>query len=82
MKIDIKDIPAIATAFIRNTKRLIGVADPKIEELAAERYATCLTCDTISDDKKVCDEAKGGCSCPLYLRTRGDKGCVKNNWKR
>lgn len=78
---DLKDIGFIATAFIRATKAQFGVGDPRIESLAADRYKICLDCDTISDDKLTCDEKKGGCNCPLGLRTRGDKGCVKGYWK-
>lgn len=73
-----EDIKHIAQAFINATRSRFGIADPKVEELAKTRYEICLTCDTRTGS--ICDKAKGGCNCPLSLRTRGNKGCIKGKW--
>ncbi len=78
---DIKDIPLIAAAFINGTRNWLGFSNPEVEKKATERYAICLECDTISDDKTTCDKALGGCNCPLWMRTRGSKPCIKDKWQ-
>lgn len=75
------DLKSIAKGFINATRFYIGMPDEEIERLAEERYEVCLSCDTISDSKFTCDKEKGGCGCPLLLRTRSDKGCPKGHWK-
>ena len=74
------DLIEIARGFINSTKSKLGLANTKVEEKAVERYAICLTCDTISENKHRCDKAKGGCGCPLKMRTRSNKGCPKDKW--
>jgi hypothetical protein len=75
------DFKGIAEGFINNTKSNLGVADPKVEELAKKRYETCLQCPVLSDGKKKCDKNKGGCGCSLaWLTRQSRKKCVKGKW--
>lgn len=75
------DFKQISIGFINATKNRFGFSTPEIESKAAERYATCLGCDTISEDKTICDKEKGGCGCYLGLKTRSESQCPKNYWK-
>ena len=75
------DLIEIAKGFINGTRNWIGIPDPEVEKKAEERYAVCLGCDTLSECKTKCDKKKGGCGCPLFLRTRSNKGCPKGYWK-
>ena len=75
------DLKFIAQGFINATKAQFGLGDEEVEKKAAERLEICLACDTISESKTYCDPEKGGCNCPLAMRTRSDKGCPKGYWK-
>jgi hypothetical protein len=74
------DYKNIAVGFINATRNRFGFSSPDTEKLAANRYETCLQCDTISDDKIRCDRDKGGCNCILYLKTRSGSECPKQRW--
>ena len=75
---DPKEIKYLAEAFINSTRNRIGFPNVEMEELATKRYETCLECSTRTGTK--CDKAKGGCGCPLHLRTRSSKGCPLKKW--
>lgn len=78
---ELTDIKHIATGFINATRAHFGIGDELVEKKAEKRYEICLGCDTISDDHFKCDKEKGGCNCPLAMRTRSDKGCPKGYWQ-
>lgn len=75
---ELSDIKDIAKSFIYATRNLLDIPNEEVEKRAAERYEICLTCDTRSGS--ICDKDKGGCDCPLSLRTRSNKGCIKGKW--
>lgn len=76
------DYKNIAEGFINATRAWVGFSSPDIEKKAADRYETCLGCDTISEDKSRCDRDKGGCNCYLALKTRSSSDCPKDRWKK
>lgn len=75
-----KDIKFIAEGFINATRNYFNFSTPEIEKKAADRYAICLGCDTISESKATCEKDKGGCGCFLGLKTRSSSACPKNKW--
>jgi len=70
----------IAQGFINATKAEFGNPDSVIEARAESRYAVCLTCEVINDEKTYCSKDKGGCGCKLSWKTRSDSQCPKNLW--
>ena len=74
------DIVNIARGILNATKNEFGVGDPEVERKAEERIKVCLTCSTLSDDRKRCDGNKGGCNCFVGWKSRSNSPCPLNKW--
>jgi hypothetical protein len=77
---NLSDLKFIAEGFINATRARFKFSSMEVEKKAAARYEICLACPILSDCKTKCDKDKGGCGCPLDMRTRSSKGCPKGKW--